>query len=51
MGFGDVELVILMGFFLGWPNILVALFLAFLLGSIIGVALMVIPARAGGEKK
>ncbi|MCX6722402.1 MAG: A24 family peptidase [Candidatus Staskawiczbacteria bacterium] len=58
MGFGDVKLAILMGFLLGFPSILVALFLAFLLGSIIGllgsiigVALMVIPARAGGEKK
>ena len=29
MGFGDVKLALFMGLFLGWPNILVALFLAF----------------------
>ena len=30
MGFGDVKLALFMGLFLGWPNILVALFSAFL---------------------
>jgi len=40
MGFGDVELVILMGLLLGWPNIFVALFLAFFFGAIIGLILM-----------
>jgi leader peptidase (prepilin peptidase)/N-methyltransferase len=29
-----------MGLFLGWPNILVALFLAFFVGAIIGVGLI-----------
>ncbi len=41
MGFGDVKLAILMGLLLGWPNIIVALFLAFFFGAIIGVILMV----------
>jgi len=40
MGFGDVKLTFFMGLFLGWPNILVALFTAFFLGSIIGVGLI-----------
>lgn len=37
MGFGDVKLAFFMGLFLGWPNILVALFLAFLIGSFVGI--------------
>ena len=40
MGFGDVKLAAFMGLFLGWPNILVALFVAFVTGAIIGVGLM-----------
>ncbi|MCX6723590.1 MAG: prepilin peptidase [Candidatus Staskawiczbacteria bacterium] len=41
MGFGDVKLAVLMGLLLGLPNVLLALFLAFLFGAIIGVMLMV----------
>jgi len=41
MGFGDVKLAILMGLLLGLPNVLVALFLAFFFGAVIGVILMV----------
>jgi prepilin signal peptidase PulO-like enzyme (type II secretory pathway) len=41
MGFGDVKLAILMGLLLGLSNVLVALFLAFFFGAIIGVILMV----------
>ncbi len=40
MGFGDVKLAFLMGLILGFPNILVALFLAFFLGAIIGLGLI-----------
>jgi prepilin signal peptidase PulO-like enzyme (type II secretory pathway) len=40
MGFGDVKLAFFMGLFLGFPNILTALFLAFLIGAIIGVCLI-----------
>jgi prepilin signal peptidase PulO-like enzyme (type II secretory pathway) len=40
MGFGDVKLVFFMGLFLGYPNILVALFLAFFFGAIIGIGLI-----------
>ncbi len=41
LGFGDVKLSLFMGLFLGWPNILVALFFAFVSGSVIGLALIV----------
>jgi len=40
MGLGDVKLAFLMGLFLGFPNILIALFFAFLIGAIIGVGLI-----------
>jgi prepilin signal peptidase PulO-like enzyme (type II secretory pathway) len=40
MGVGDIKLAFFMGLFLGWPNILIALFLAFFLGSIIGIGLI-----------
>ena len=40
LGFGDVKLSFLMGFILGFPNIVVALFLAFLTGAITGLILI-----------
>ncbi len=40
MGFGDVKLAVLMGLFLGYPKIIVALYLAFLTGAAIGVILI-----------
>ena len=41
MGLGDVKLAFLMGLILGWPNILLALFLSFLSGSVIGIGLII----------
>jgi len=41
MGAGDIKLAFFMGLILGFPNILVALFLAFFLGAIIGIGLIV----------
>jgi len=41
MGSGDIKLALFMGLFLGFPNILVALFSAFLLGAIIGLGLII----------
>ena len=41
MGLGDPKLAFFMGLFLGFPNILVALFFAFFLGAIIGVGLII----------
>jgi len=40
MGVGDIKLAFFMGLMLGWPNILVALFFAFLSGAIMGVGLI-----------
>ncbi len=40
IGFGDVKLGFFMGLLLGWPNIISALFISFLLGAIIGVGLI-----------
>ncbi len=40
MGVGDIKLAFLMGLVLGWPNILVALFLAFFIGAAIGIELI-----------
>lgn len=40
MGFGDVKLALFMGLFLGWPNILVALTLAFFAGALVGLLLI-----------
>lgn len=45
MGVGDIKLAFLMGLILGWPNILVALFLAFSIGAIIGVGLIVLKKK------
>ncbi|MCX6800461.1 MAG: prepilin peptidase [Candidatus Falkowbacteria bacterium] len=41
IGGGDIRLGLLMGLALGWPNTLVALFIAYISGSIIGVGLLV----------
>ncbi|MBU4142760.1 A24 family peptidase, partial [Patescibacteria group bacterium] len=41
MGLGDVKLAFLMGLILGWPSILLALFLAFFSGALVGVGLVI----------
>ena len=41
MGRGDIYIAILMGFLLGWPNILLALFASFLFGAIISIGLII----------
>jgi len=45
MGMGDVKLAFFMGLFLGFPQIIVALFLAFLIGAIIGTGLVLAKKR------
>jgi len=40
IGGGDVRLGVMMGVWLGWPNVLVALFFAYLIGAVIGVVLL-----------
>ncbi|ATW23992.1 prepilin peptidase [Candidatus Formimonas warabiya] len=46
MGGGDIKLGGLIGFFLGWRFILLSLFLAALLASIIGLALMLVKKKS-----
>lgn len=41
MGFGDVKFAFLMGLILGFPNIMVALYVAFLTGAIVGIILII----------
>lgn len=40
MGFGDVKLAFFMGLFLGFPNIIVSLYVAFLTGAIVSLILI-----------
>ncbi|OGH18631.1 MAG: hypothetical protein A3F31_01615 [Candidatus Levybacteria bacterium RIFCSPHIGHO2_12_FULL_38_12] len=46
MGFGDVKFAFFMGLFLGFPKILIALYIAFLTGACISIILLI-----GGKKK
>jgi len=45
MGLGDVKLAGLMGLILGWPKIIIALYLAFLTGAFFGVILILLKKR------
>ena len=49
MGMGDVKLAGLMGLILGWPKIVVALYLAFLTGALVGVILILLGKKRFGE--
>lgn len=42
MGFGDVKLAFLMGLVLGFPNVIFALYIAFLTGALTGVILILV---------
>ena len=50
MGWGDVKLVGLMGLFLGFPGLLVALILAFLTGATTGVILVLLRKKRLGDQ-
>ena len=50
MGGGDVKFVLLMGLLLGFPNILVGLFVAFISGAVVGVALMGLARKKRKDK-
>ncbi|OPZ89674.1 MAG: Type 4 prepilin-like proteins leader peptide-processing enzyme [Firmicutes bacterium ADurb.Bin419] len=41
MGFGDVKLAFVMGFFLGWPRAIVSLYTAFIVGAVAGIIVIV----------
>lgn len=49
MGWGDVKYVFFLGLVLGFPNIAVAIFLAFLLGALISVLLVGFKLRRFGQ--
>jgi len=40
IGGGDIYLGFLMGFMLGWPQILIALFVSYIVGSVVGIGLI-----------
>lgn len=41
MGFGDVEIAVVMGLWLGWPNVTIALWVAFVSGAVVGVLMLI----------
>ena len=41
MGFGDVKLAFFMGLFLGWPKIIIAFYVAFIVGAAISLILII----------
>ena len=45
VGDGDIRLGALMGLMLSWPNVLVALFLAYLIGAVLGLILIVVKKK------
>jgi leader peptidase (prepilin peptidase)/N-methyltransferase len=46
MGIGDIKLAALLGAFLGWPGIAVALFAGFMIGGVVGLALLALRLRS-----
>lgn len=50
MGLGDVKLAFLMGLVLGYPKVIVAFYLAFLTGAIVGVILILVKKARFGQK-
>ena len=45
MGMGDVKLGFFMGLFLGYPSVLMALFLSFFIGSLVGIGLIMFSGK------
>lgn len=50
IGGGDIRLGALMGVSLGWPGILIALFIAYILGSVVGLGLIWHGGKKWGSK-
>jgi len=50
IGGGDIRLGALMGLILGWPMVLMALFLAYILGSIVGIGLILAGKKKWGSE-
>ena len=49
MGWGDVKYVLFLGLALGFPKILVGLFLAFLIGALFSIALIIFGKKSFGQ--
>mgnify|MGYP001580032107 FL=1 len=45
MGLGDLKLVASLGLIFGWPDILIVLFLAFIIGALVGVIFLVLKKK------
>lgn len=50
IGGGDIRLGLLMGLALGWPMVLVAIFIAYIIGSFIGIILLILKKKSFGSK-
>lgn len=50
IGGGDIRLGLLMGLILGWPHVLTAIFLAYFIGSFVGIALLVSGRKEWGSQ-
>ena len=45
MGFGDVKYCLPMGLLLGWPEMLVGVFVAFVVGAVVGLGLIALARK------
>jgi leader peptidase (prepilin peptidase)/N-methyltransferase len=50
MGFGDVKLTFVMGLLLGWYEGLIAVYLSFILGGIVGIILLLLKKKGMKSK-
>lgn len=50
IGGGDIRMGLLMGVILGWPQIVLALFLAYILGSIVGIGMLLAKQKKWGSE-
>jgi len=48
-GFGDVKLIIPLALLMGWPKVVVGVFLAFIFGAIVGVVLIALGRKQFGQ--
>ncbi len=49
VGGGDIRLGALMGLILGWPNVMLAIFLAYIIGSVVAIGLLISRKKKWGS--
>lgn len=49
MGFGDVKFALPFGLLLGWPNVFIGTFFAFVFGAVVGLLLMAVGKKKIGQ--